>query len=159
MNYPILIRKYDNDENSTYGNGKVLNIDFFSTDDAAYYGIRLEKLKEVNRIIVDLNMYYQSAESNSSGLVFNAMKLDTVSINKKDEDSEFKISEVLSVYDSMVKELIVDHHIPISASTKLAIDSIGKREIENWMMVINDIIYLSNEAVQEAERILTSARG
>lgn len=158
MNYPILIRKYDVDENSTYGDGKVLNIDFFSTDDCAYYGIRLEKLKETNRIMIDLNMYYQRVMSSDSAPI-KAMKLDTKVVNKKDEDSEFKTSEVLSAYESMVKELIVYHNIPISASTKLAIDSIGKQEIESWIMEINDIIYLSNEAVQEAERILASARG
>lgn len=152
--YPILVKKYDMDEYSTYGNGDVLNLDFVSMNDYNWYGIRFEHLPK--SIMIDLILYYRYHVSEDKEPETRAVKLETKSVSLK-ENSGFDLTKAIEIKSEMVNTLISKYNITLSPSTKTALDTIAEQEIGNFIYPINDMIELASEAVEQAERILISA--
>lgn len=154
--YPMLVKRYDMDEYSTYGNGDVLILDFLSNNDDKWYGIRFEHLPK--SIMIDLVLYYRYNLSEDDNVEIRNVKLETKSVNLK-ENSGFDLTRVIEIKSEMINILISKYNITLSPSTKTALDVIADQEIGNFIYPINDMIELAHEAVDQAERILTSARG
>lgn len=154
--YPMLVKRYDMDEYSTYGNGDVLNLDFVSDNDSNWYGIRFEHLPK--SIMIDLVLYYRYNASENEEVETRTVKLETKSINLR-ENNGFDLTKAIEIKSEMVNILISKYNVTLSPSTKTALDTIADQEIGNFIYPINDMIELAHEAVDQAERILTSARG
>ena len=154
--YPILVKKYDMDEYSTYGNGDVLNLDFVSNNDYNWYGIRFEHLPK--SIMIDLILYYRYHDSEDEKVETRTVKLETKSVSLR-ENNGFDLTKAIEIKSELVSMLISKYNVTLSASTKIALDAIADQEIGNFIYPINDMIELVHEVVDQAERILTSARG
>ena len=155
--YPLLVKKYDLDEYSTYGNGEVLNLDFMSSNDYNWYGIRFDHLAK--SIMIDLVLYYIDCGSTKEDeSVTRNVKLETKSVTLK-ENVGFDLTKVIEIKSELVNKLISKYDVTLSPSTKIALDAIAEQEIGNFIYPINDVIGSVAEAVEQAEKILISARG
>lgn len=154
--YPMLVKRYDIDEYSTYGNGDVLNLDFVSDNDSNWYGIRFEHLPK--SIMIDLVLYYRYNTSEDEEVETRTVKLETKSVSLR-ENNGFDLTKAIEIKSELVSMLISKYNVTLSASTKTALDAIADQEIGNFIYPINDMIELTSEAVEQAEKILISARG
>lgn len=154
--YPMIVKRYDMDEYSSYGNGDVLNLDFLSDNDGIWYGIRFEHLPK--SIMIDLILYYRYNASENEEVEIRNVKLETKSVSLK-ENSGFDLTKAIEIKSEMVNILISKYNVTLSPSTKTALDVIADQEIGNFIYPINDMIELTSEAVEQAERILVSAKG
>lgn len=154
--YPLLVKRYDLDEYSTYGNGEVLNLDFMSSNDCNWYGIRFEHLAK--SIMIDLILYYMDFGAKDDESVTRNVKLETKSVSLK-ENVGFDLTKIIEIKSELVNKLISKYDVTMSPSTKTALDAIADQEIGNFIYPINDVIESVAEVVEQAEKILISARG
>ena len=108
--------------------------------------------------MIDLVLYYRYNASDDDEIEVRNVKLETKSVNLK-ENGGFDLTKAIEIKSEMVNILISKYNITLSPSTKTALDVIADQEIGNFIYPINDMIELTGEAVEQAEKILISARG